>query len=215
MQALLRGDIDFLIDTVVIPYVERERCAASPRSATAACRPCPIFRRWLTSAIPTSARRMAGPARARQTAAEVVATLNRHLAEIFNDSAFLDRLAKVGVWPRYRPSSALDLDLREDNDYFGGIIRRYKIGGQSPSAGCGRGRRPALPRRAFALSLPQLRAICGARGRSSMVERQLPKLHTRVRFPSPAPTLSRFSVKGFTGSFTAFVRVSRPQKRVL
>src|SRR4051794_33825488 len=24
-------------------------------------------------------------------------------------------------------------------------------------------------------------------GRSSMVERQLPKLHTRVRFPSPAP----------------------------
>src|SRR6202012_2185728 len=27
------------------------------------------------------------------------------------------------------------------------------------------------------------------RGRSSMVERQLPKLHTRVRFPSPAPVL--------------------------
>src|ERR1700736_2330947 len=26
------------------------------------------------------------------------------------------------------------------------------------------------------------------RGRSSMVERQLPKLHTRVRFPSPAPS---------------------------
>src|SRR4051812_35698442 len=25
------------------------------------------------------------------------------------------------------------------------------------------------------------------RGRSSMAERQLPKLHTRVRFPSPAP----------------------------
>jgi hypothetical protein len=29
-------------------------------------------------------------------------------------------------------------------------------------------------------------AMVGARGRSSMVERQLPKLHTRVRFPSPA-----------------------------
>ena len=27
-------------------------------------------------------------------------------------------------------------------------------------------------------------------GRSSMVERKLPKLHTRVRFPSPAPALS-------------------------
>ena len=33
------------------------------------------------------------------------------------------------------------------------------------------------------------RLIKGERcGRSSMVERQLPKLHTRVRFPSPAPT---------------------------
>ena len=30
-------------------------------------------------------------------------------------------------------------------------------------------------------------AIEQARGRSSMVERKLPKLHTRVRFPSPAP----------------------------
>jgi hypothetical protein len=28
------------------------------------------------------------------------------------------------------------------------------------------------------------------RGRSSMVERQLPKLHTRVRFPSPAPAFA-------------------------
>src|SRR5690242_13149712 len=31
--------------------------------------------------------------------------------------------------------------------------------------------------------------IAGPRGCSSMAERQLPKLHTRVRFPSPAPTL--------------------------
>src|SRR4051812_14318797 len=30
--------------------------------------------------------------------------------------------------------------------------------------------------------------ICG---RSSMAERQLPKLHTRVRFPSPAPDFSQ------------------------
>ena len=33
----------------------------------------------------------------------------------------------------------------------------------------------------------------GVRGRSSMVERQLPKLHTRVRFPSPAPNLQASS----------------------
>src|ERR1700730_2239385 len=45
------------------------------------------------------------------------------------------------------------------------------------------------------------------RGRSSMVERQLPKLHTRVRFPSPAPTLGSPPTEGFTGSFAAFARV--------
>jgi hypothetical protein len=34
-----------------------------------------------------------------------------------------------------------------------------------------------------------------------MVERQLPKLHTRVRFPSPAPTLSRKSADGLASLF--------------
>jgi hypothetical protein len=34
------------------------------------------------------------------------------------------------------------------------------------------------------------------RGRSSMVERQLPKLHTRVRFPSPAPAFAREACEG-------------------
>ncbi len=32
-------------------------------------------------------------------------------------------------------------------------------------------------------------------GRSSMVERELPKLYTRVRFPSPAPEFSPLSYK--------------------
>ena len=36
-------------------------------------------------------------------------------------------------------------------------------------------------------------------GRSSMVERQLPKLHTRVRFPSPAPRLGRSWRDSFVG----------------
>jgi hypothetical protein len=36
-------------------------------------------------------------------------------------------------------------------------------------------------------------------GRSSMAERQLPKLHTRVRFPSPAPTIGMFLRSSRTG----------------
>ena len=53
---------------------------------------------------------------------------------------------------------------------------------------------------------PQTFAILEARGRSSMVERQLPKLHTRVRFPSPAPILGRVPGEVFTSIFTASVR---------
>jgi hypothetical protein len=39
-----------------------------------------------------------------------------------------------------------------------------------------------------------------------MVERQLPKLHTRVRFPSPAPILNQVSLQSLAGSFATVVR---------
>jgi hypothetical protein len=42
-------------------------------------------------------------------------------------------------------------------------------------------------------------------GRSSMAERQLPKLHTRVRFPSPAPAFSQSLRDGFAGGFAESV----------
>ena len=45
-----------------------------------------------------------------------------------------------------------------------------------------------MPQRDAACRWPASFAMVARRGRSSMVERQLPKLHTRVRFPSPAPT---------------------------
>jgi hypothetical protein len=56
-----------------------------------------------------------------------------------------------------------------------------------------------------AVSANQEDADHASRGRSSMVERQLPKLHTRVRFPSPAPALSRIWRDGFVGGFAGSV----------
>jgi hypothetical protein len=41
-----------------------------------------------------------------------------------------------------------------------------------------------------------------------MVERQLPKLHTRVRFPSPAPILSVVPAESFAAGFADFVHQS-------
>jgi hypothetical protein len=49
-----------------------------------------------------------------------------------------------------------------------------------------RGQRAKKRAKPFWLKYERL-AISIDCGRSSMVERQLPKLHTRVRFPSPAP----------------------------
>ena len=46
---------------------------------------------------------------------------------------------------------------------------------------------PNLPCNMKALRLPAAAAIQARCGCSSMVERELPKLQTRVRFPSPAP----------------------------
>src|SRR5262245_58701940 len=46
------------------------------------------------------------------------------------------------------------------------------------------------------------------RGRSSMVERQLPKLHTRVRFPSPAPSSRHFG-PAYRGGIAISVKLSQ------
>ena len=49
----------------------------------------------------------------------------------------------------------------------------------------------ARPAAAARLPLARVLRYCRwSRGCSSMVERQLPKLHTRVRFPSPAPAFA-------------------------
>ncbi len=69
-----------------------------------------------------------------------------------------------------------------------------KRGNHKPSshAPCANRPKRAQYRSRAAKRLPPQERLPGrrvARGRSSMAERQLPKLHTRVRFPSPAPVL--------------------------
>src|SRR5262245_24707702 len=67
-----------------------------------------------------------------------------------------------------------------------------------------------LQQRCFRYGRQEITLICSGvsslRGRSSMVERQLPKLHTRVRFPSPAPALSFNRINGFATGFASYVR---------
>ena len=98
-----------------------------------------------------------------------------------------------------------------------------RIGPARAAAGCVCRGQP--PRTRHAAGRPQDRCILraasvpsGARGCSSMAERQLPKLHTRVRFPSPAPSqVAEGPVQGpsaFQGLFRPKIfwpRVCRPR----
>src|SRR6185437_11246158 len=58
--------------------------------------------------------------------------------------------------------------------------RTWNLGGRLRAAGLAK----CLADRPVSANQGERKALCG---RSSMAERQLPKLHTRVRFPSPAP----------------------------
>jgi tripartite-type tricarboxylate transporter receptor subunit TctC len=131
VQALLAGDIQLLIDTGVIPHVEqgslRALAAVSDRRLPG-LPDLPTLAELGYPTIRTSGwQALLGPAGLPKT---VVGTLNAHLVEIFKDSAFIERLTKVGVTPRYRGSSELDQDLREDHRYFGGVLQELQLAAQ-------------------------------------------------------------------------------------
>lgn len=127
-QALLQGDIQFLIDTAVLPYVENgdlralaavsdQRILRLPQLPTLAELGYPTVRTSGWQAL-------LGPAGLPR---KVVDVLNEHLAELLKDPAFVSKLAKVGVTPRYRGSTELDKDLREDHQYFGVVLEQLQL----------------------------------------------------------------------------------------
>jgi tripartite-type tricarboxylate transporter receptor subunit TctC len=127
-QALLQGDIQFLIDTAVLPYVEsgdlRALAAASDRRIPSLPH-LPTLAELGYPTIRTSGwQALLGPAGLPQ---KVVDVLSKHLAELLKDPAFVSKLAKIGVTQRYRGPSELDKDLREDHQYFGAVLEQLQL----------------------------------------------------------------------------------------
>ena len=87
-----------------------------------------------------------------------------------------------------RPRGLVGLDLTAHLADFSGVVKARWHGDSSGGSDFGVTSGPVLTPR----SRQEMRKhrLCG---RSSMAERQLPKLHTRVRFPSPAPVPSAAS----------------------
>ncbi|MBU8542670.1 MULTISPECIES: Bug family tripartite tricarboxylate transporter substrate binding protein [Roseomonadaceae] len=131
VQAMLTGDIDFMIDTVVIQHVQQGRLRGL---AAVGDRRLPQF-----PDIPTLAEQgypnvrtsgwqaLMGPA---NMPPEIVTLLSGHVESMLREPAFLERLARVGVVPSYRTPAQLADDLMEDTRQFGAIIRSSGISAQ-------------------------------------------------------------------------------------
>ena len=128
VQAMLSGDVDFMIDTGVIAHAVQGRLRPL---AAVGDRRLPQFPDVPTLAeggypnVRTSGwQALMGPPGMPDA---VVAPIATHVEAMLREPAFLDRLARVGVVPSYRTPSQLRGDLIEDHRQFGGIIRAIGI----------------------------------------------------------------------------------------
>ncbi|NGM20831.1 tripartite tricarboxylate transporter substrate binding protein [Roseomonas stagni] len=128
VQAMLGGDVDFMIDTVVIQHVQQGRLRGL---AAVGDRRLPQF-----PDIPTLAEQgypnvrtsgwqaLMGPPGMNPS---TVALLAGHVEAMLRDAAFVERLGRIGVVPSYRSPSQLADDLAEDTRQFGALIRSAGI----------------------------------------------------------------------------------------
>jgi tripartite-type tricarboxylate transporter receptor subunit TctC len=127
-QALLAGDIQFLIDTAAIPHVAQGNLrglAAVSDKRLPTLPDLPTLAELGYPNVRTSGwQALIGPA---NLPPEVVNVLNKHLVELFKDPEFLARLSKIGVTPRYRGSAELAKDLRDDYEYFGKVLQQLQL----------------------------------------------------------------------------------------
>ncbi|MGX9965235.1 Bug family tripartite tricarboxylate transporter substrate binding protein [Roseomonas sp. F4] len=131
VQAMMTGDVDFMIDTVVIQHAQQGRLRPL---AAVGDRRLPQFPDLPTLAeqgypnVRTSGwQALMGPS---GMPAEIVNILAAHVESATREPAFIDRLARGGVEARFRSPAQLTEDLREDNQQFGAMIRSAGIVGE-------------------------------------------------------------------------------------
>ncbi|WP_137176349.1 tripartite tricarboxylate transporter substrate binding protein [Roseomonas sp. AR75] len=128
VQAMLSGDVDFMIDTGVIPHVQQgrlrglaavgeQRLPQLPDIATLAEQGYPGVRTSGWQAL------MGPPG----MPDEVVQRIADAVEVMLRDPTVVERLARIGVVPSFRNPQQLAEDLREDNRQFGAMIRAAAI----------------------------------------------------------------------------------------
>ena len=123
LQGLVAGNIEMLVDTVVIPQIKAgavrglavfgdERLAELPELPTLAEAGFPSVRTSGWTAL-------FGPAKLPQ---DIVDLYARHVEALFKDETFRKRLIVTGSIPAFLPPDRFGAFVKEDNAYFGKLI---------------------------------------------------------------------------------------------
>jgi tripartite-type tricarboxylate transporter receptor subunit TctC len=124
MQGLLAGDIEMLIDTVVIPHIKsgavRGLAAVGPVRLDE-MPDLPTLAEAGYAGVRTSGwTALFGPAK---LPPELAALYAGHVEALFKDKAFLTRLIATGSVPAFLGPAPFADYVKEDNAYFGKLIR--------------------------------------------------------------------------------------------
>jgi tripartite-type tricarboxylate transporter receptor subunit TctC len=127
-QALLAGDIDFMIDTVVIQHVQLGKLRGLASVAERRLPQLPDLPTLAEQGYPkvrTSGwQAVLGPP---GMPPDLVAGLAGHIEAMQTDPAFLEGLARLNALPSFRGPAQFNTDLAEDYRQFGEIVRASGI----------------------------------------------------------------------------------------
>jgi tripartite-type tricarboxylate transporter receptor subunit TctC len=131
LTGLLAGDVDILMDTVVVPHIQGGRLiglAAAGEERLPELPDLPTLAELGLSSVRTSGwTALFGPAK---LPPDLVEIYTRAVEALFRDEAFLKRIVTTGSKPALLGPAAFADHVRKDYEYFGNVIRELGIKAQ-------------------------------------------------------------------------------------
>jgi tripartite-type tricarboxylate transporter receptor subunit TctC len=128
LAGLLAGDIEILMDTVVVPHVQSGRLiglAAAGDERLAELPDLPTLAEAGYSNVRTSG--WGGLFAPPQLPADILDVYARNIEALFADQTFVKRIMTTGSRPAFLAPAAFADHVRADHDYFGKVIRELKV----------------------------------------------------------------------------------------